>query len=264
MKITDSHAHIFPAKIAEKATISIGQFYDLSMNGVGSAENLIKSGDEIGVSKYLVCSTATRPEQVHAINDFIHAEQSARPGVFYGFGTVHVGLDDIEAEVERIKVLGLYGIKLHPDFQQTNIDEGKMLPAYRLAAEYKLPILFHMGDPRYDYSAAWRLANLLEKVPTLTVIAAHLGGFMAWDEAMKYLPTGSVWTDTCSSMSMMSPDQAKILIEHFGFDRVMFASDFPMWKHQRQRDVFDSLGYSDEIRQAIYNDNFCHLLKIKD
>ena len=38
MKITDCHAHIFPAKIAEKATVGIGNFYGKSMRYIGSPE----------------------------------------------------------------------------------------------------------------------------------------------------------------------------------------------------------------------------------
>ena len=41
-KIYDAHAHIFPAKIAEKATQSIGHFYDIPMHHLGSAEELLR------------------------------------------------------------------------------------------------------------------------------------------------------------------------------------------------------------------------------
>ncbi len=78
---------------------------------------------------------------------------------------------------------------------------------------------------------------------------------------MKYLPSGSVWTDTCSSMSLIPPDLSGELIAHFGVDRVMFASDFPMWRHRHEQEVLESLGYSDEIKQKIYSGNFCRLLK---
>ena len=44
-KIYDAHAHIFPAKIAEKATQSIGHFYDIPMHHLGSAEELLRRGN---------------------------------------------------------------------------------------------------------------------------------------------------------------------------------------------------------------------------
>ena len=73
-KIADAHTHIFPAKIAEKATASISKFYNVPMQFIGLSSHLLESGSRIGVGKYLVCSTATRPDQVLSINDFIAGE----------------------------------------------------------------------------------------------------------------------------------------------------------------------------------------------
>ncbi|MEG1943409.1 MAG: radical SAM protein, partial [Angelakisella sp.] len=58
---------------------SIGDFYDSEMRGTGLAEGLIKSGEQIGIEKYLVCSTATHAGQVQSINDFICEECAAQP-----------------------------------------------------------------------------------------------------------------------------------------------------------------------------------------
>lgn len=38
--------------------------------------------------KYLVCSTATKPEQVQSINNFI-AEKCKKYPEFFGFGSLH-------------------------------------------------------------------------------------------------------------------------------------------------------------------------------
>ena len=71
-EICDGHAHIFPAKISEKAVESIGHFYGIDMYcESGTSEALINSGKHINVSKFLVCSTATVPQQVESINQFI-------------------------------------------------------------------------------------------------------------------------------------------------------------------------------------------------
>ena len=129
-KIYDAHAHIFPAKIAEKATQSIGHFYDIPMHHLGSAEELLRRGGEIGISRYLVCSTATKPEQVEHINTFIHEQCELHPE-FYGFATMHPDYAHIEEELDRALEMGLHGIKLHPDFQHFDIDAPEALPLYR-------------------------------------------------------------------------------------------------------------------------------------
>ena len=87
-EIMDAHTHIFPSKIAEKATVNIGHFYDIPMAEQGSAEQLLASGAQIGTKRYLVCSTATTSHQVTSINDFI-AEECGKHPEFFGFGTLH-------------------------------------------------------------------------------------------------------------------------------------------------------------------------------
>ena len=145
--IYDAHAHIFPAKIAEKATVNIGHFYDIPMSHVGSAEQLLEKGGAIGVKRYLVCSTATRPDQVEHINTFIHEQCQLHPE-FFGFATMHPGYASIEQELDRALSLGLHGIKLHPDFQTFDIDAPEALPIYRAACDRRMAILFHTGDDR--------------------------------------------------------------------------------------------------------------------
>ena len=67
MKIIDAHAHIFPQKIADRAVQSIGAFYDIPMDDGGTADILLEEMRAANVSQSLVCSVATKPEQVTAI-----------------------------------------------------------------------------------------------------------------------------------------------------------------------------------------------------
>ena len=46
MEIIDAHAHIYPEKIAAKATDTIGSFYDIKMEmPAGTAEQLLEDGN---------------------------------------------------------------------------------------------------------------------------------------------------------------------------------------------------------------------------
>ena len=116
--IIDFHAHIYPEKIAEKATHAVGTFYgDAPMAWHGKAEELIKSGSRIGVEKYIVHSVATKPEQVESINNFIISACEKFPQ-FVGFATMHPDYENFDAELDRVYKAGLRGVKLHPDFQK--------------------------------------------------------------------------------------------------------------------------------------------------
>ena len=44
MRIIDFHAHIYPEKIAGKATDATGDFYGISPACVGTSEELLKEG----------------------------------------------------------------------------------------------------------------------------------------------------------------------------------------------------------------------------
>ena len=164
MEIIDAHAHIYPEKIAAKATDTIGIFYDIKMDmPAGTAEKLVETGTRAGISRYVVHSVATTAHQVRSINEFIKRECEAHPE-FIGFITLHQDLseEEIESEVDFAIANGLKGIKLHPDFQKFNIDDESAERFYR-AADGKLPILFHIGDDRYDFSKPHRLAKMAKK-----------------------------------------------------------------------------------------------------
>ncbi|NMB98241.1 MAG: amidohydrolase family protein [Clostridiaceae bacterium] len=229
-KIIDIHNHIFPDKIAEKAVASTGNYYGISMAGKGTVRDLLESGSKIQVSKYIIHSTATKPEQVKSINDYILSLQASNSS-FIGFGTLHPNLDDIEDEVERIISLGIKGIKLHPDFQRFYIDDASMIPIYS-AIQKKLPLLIHMGDKNHKFSAPEKLAKILDMFPDLTVIAAHLGGYCAWDDSLKYLTGRNVYFDTSSSLMFLDVKKSTEIIKTHGVEKVLFGSDYPMWSHK--------------------------------
>ena len=69
--VADAHAHIYPGKIEEKATGSVGDFYHIPMQNVGLPHVLAQRGAEAGIDRFLVCSVATKVEQVPSINQII-------------------------------------------------------------------------------------------------------------------------------------------------------------------------------------------------
>ncbi len=258
-EIIDAHSHIFPEKIAENATENIGHFYGIPMKGCGISEKLIASGKKIGVSRYLVCSTATAPHQISSINAFIHAECEAHKE-FYGFGTTHADSEDIAADVESIISYGLHGVKLHPDFQKFNADSPEAFKIYEII-EDKLPLLIHCGDNRYDFSDPQRIANIHKNFPKLKILAAHLGGYQRWDDAVELLSgDDTLKFDFSSSLPFMSPEKAAGIIRKYGVENCFFGSDFPMWNHTDSLNAFFKLGFNERENQMLLADNFKNYL----
>lgn len=261
IRIINMHAHIFPQKISEKAVAAIGGFYGIPMQIEGTPEAIIKDGAEIGVYKYVVSSTATTPRQVQSVNNFIASEQE-KHSEFIGFGSLHPEYEDIECEIERIISLGLHGIKLHSDFQRFDIDDSKAFPIYE-AAEGRLPILFHMGDSRYEYSSPEKLCRVLDRFPGLTAIAAHLGGYQRWDDARVLIGRPQVYIDTSSSLMFVQPEKAVQIIRDHGIERVFFGTDSPMWRHRDELERFDRLGLTPYERARILYYNAAEFLGIE-
>jgi uncharacterized protein len=258
--VIDFHAHIFPEKIAQKAVDAIGRYYDIRMCGKGTADDLVAEGGKIGVQKYIVHSSATIPGQVVPINDFI-IDACAEYSSFIGFGTLHPFFTGLSQEIDRIISRGIRGIKLHPDFQNFSIDDESMMPVYR-AIGGRLPILIHMGDENKNSSSPSRLLKILDLFPDITFIAAHLGGYQMWREAMKELVGRNLYFDTSSSLAFLKPDDAADIIRAHGIDRVLFGSDYPMWIHEDELERFMKLGFTEKEQSQILRENAAKLLGI--
>lgn len=251
----DAHCHIYPDKIAVKASENTGLFYDIPMRHDGSVKTLLAAGADAGIDRFIVQSVATSPSQVRSINEFIAASVAASDGKFTGLGTLHPESTDIKGDVEQIISLGLHGVKLHPDIQKFKLDDYRYLKMYELC-EGRLPMLIHTGDSRYDYSNPNRLAPILEIYPELTVIGAHFGGWSIWEEAAeKLVKYKNLYVDTSSSLYALDPQTGRKLVREYGADRVMFGSDFPMWSPKTDLERFFALGLTEEENKKILSEN---------
>lgn len=263
MDIIDFHAHIYPGKIAAKAVDSVAEFYRLKMHGEGTSDHLLSCGKLANIKKFVVHSPALRPSNVYTINSFISQECQLHPE-FIGFGTLHAFMEDPEEEIERIISLGLKGIKIHPDTQLFDLDEPKMMPIYQRLEALGLPVLFHTGDYRYDYSHPRRLVHVMDKCPDLTCIAAHFGGWSIFDQGLEHLKDQSCYLDISSSMTILGKHRSRELIEIYGPDRMLFGSDFPMWRPEVELDKYMQLGFSPEINEKILHGNAAKILNLSD
>ncbi len=267
MEIINAHAHIYPNKIAKKATDTIGEFYSLDMQvPAGTPELLLERGLKAGVSKFVVHSCATKAHQVRAINEFIKEEINLHKE-FIGFMTLHQDLTEREItdEVEWCLKQGFKGIKLHPDFQKFNIDDESVEKIYRVVSEIDkpFPILLHTGDDRYEYSKPFRLAKMAKKYKKAYFIGAHFGGYRCWDDVDVYLGLDNVYFDTCSALPFISKERAVNFINKFGVEKFFFGDDFPMWDIEEELERFFKLNLSDDSNEKILGLNIKNFLQIK-
>ena len=265
MKIIDAHAHIFPPKIAAAAAAATERFYagatppqaqacDVFELGDGTADGLLRSGARAGIAQYLVFSTATAARQVESVNSFIANACSEHPE-FIGAGTMHVEYQNYEAEVRRIKGLGLRGVKLHPDIQKFALDDERILPLYEILQAEGLFLISHTGDYRFDYSSPRRMAHVARMFPALRCIAPHFGGWSEWEEARSCLVLPNVFIDTSSTFAFGCPEVAQMALNTFDQTHIFFGSDYPMWDPSDEWGRLLSLGLSDSLLENIAGKN---------
>ena len=250
MYFIDFHSHVYPDAIAPKAADSIREFYQLGDDAMdGKVQTLLENGTKAGIEKFVILPVALRPSRTRHINDFILAQVAEQPR-FYGYGTIHAGMDNICGEVEYIMEKGLLGLKMHPDSQVFAIDDPRLFPVYDMIGD-KLPILFHMGDHRFDYSHPQRLRKVLDLFPRLRVIAAHFGGYSMYDVAAEVLYDKECFFDVSSSLMFMQEGEAERYINHYGAQRFVYGSDFPMWDPVVEMERFMKLKLTDDQKEQI-------------
>ena len=249
-KIINSHCHIYPEKIADKAVLGIRNFYDLDMSLNGKLDDLLRDGNEVGVTHYLVHSVATTPKQVKSINEFIAQAVNTHPDLFTGFGTLHPDSDDIQGDFDYLIELGLKGVKLHPDFQQFAMNEERAFRIGEVVSKANVPMLVHCGDFRYNYSNPKQIKPFLEKFPEITFIGAHSD-------------FENLYVDLSSSLYALTPETALELIHAYGADKVLWGTDYPMWESVSEMEYFKKIDLTDKERQQILYENAAKLLKLE-
>ena len=257
-KIIDVHTHIWPDKIAVRAADNIVNYYDLARQGDGSVDGLFSGADRLPNARFVISSATLRPDTAHARvgNDYL-IETAKNDSRFIPLSSFHpfMGFDEAVAELERTKGLGAKGIKLHSDFQRFYVDDENALEIYKEAARLKMPILFHVGDPNTDFSTPKRVRNILEKIPELTIIAAHMCGYGVWEDAKEYLIGTPVFTDTSEARLGLNAKQMYELVKLHGVDKVMFGSDYPLWNTNFSFFELMESEFSEEEQNKIFCEN---------
>ena len=264
--VFDVHTHVYPEKIAARAVENLGNFYEIDVEGRGTYEDLEASAAPCGVRGFLLFNVATNARQVPKVNDAVaEAVRISRAHGFLtaGFAGMHQEYPDPVGELDRAVSMGLCGVKIHPDIQGADIDDPRFFPLYGELEKRGLPLCLHMGDPRpeYAFSKAEKLVHMLSLFPDLRVLAAHLGGYCAWDAACSLADNPRIFFDTSSALWVLPPEQASELIRRLGVHRVMFGTDYPVRYVRGELERFFALpGFTETERKAMLYDNAIHFL----
>jgi len=264
----DFHTHAFTDDIAERAMTKLKETAETDCYTDGTVFDLREKLTEWGVDFGVLLPIATKPSQQRTINDWAASENK---GNLISFGTVHPDApsEEIAEELSRIKALGLKGIKLHPDYQGAFLFENKMKPIYKNCEELELPVIIHMGydpvSPVIRRAMPSHLPEITEKYPKLKIIAAHLGGMFAWEEVLHCVAgihNKNIWLDTSYIADYIEPALMLEIVKKQGAERVIFGSDCPWHTPLQEKELIESLPFTEKEKELIYYKNAAEILKI--
>ncbi len=266
--IIDFHTHIFPEKVVDKAIkILEDNIFKIShvvekANLDGRLESLKASMQRYNITYSVVMPIATNPSQTVSINTF--AQQINGKDNIISFGSVHPHDDECLLHLEKIKEMGLKGIKLHPEYQNFYIDSPESLKVLKKAGELGLYVMLHAGEDKGIeppvHCMPKNLRNALNYVSGENIIAAHMGGYNVWEDVIKYLSDTPIYFDTSYSVGVMSEDIAREVIQKHSPDKILFATDSP-WQNQGYVvESLKKLNLGEDAERKIFYENGAKIL----
>ncbi len=268
--LIDIHTHVFPDAIAPKAIANLTQgiinnyqsfHISFTAQAEGTVSSLIKSMEECGCDKSIICPVVTNAKSTQKTNEFAFQNASEK---IIPFASLIPTQEDWQEVLEDIASRGFKGIKLHPEFQNLDVDDPKSVAVIKRAEELGLIVMLHAGkDPGYappEHCSPIRLARVLEKVNGNKIIAAHMGGWKDWEDVEKILCGSPVYFDTSCIVGFIESEVCKNLIRKHGVDKILFGSDFPWFTAGQTLEFIKSLNLTQEEMDKICYKNAVKLL----
>ena len=281
--IIDFHTHIFPEKIAAEVVEKLSRTSKTIPFSDGTLNGLINSMQKSEINFSVILPVATHPAQVEKINNSAADinEKFFEQGIIY-FAAMHPNFENYRAELSRIKNLGFKGIKIHPVYQQTNLDDKKFLRIFYRAAELDLIVVTHagldIGFPGVVNCSPQMSKNVVEEIGEFKFVLAHMGGWKNWDEVLKILADKKIFLDTSFSTGKIYPrkdfawkeedlnllDEKKFceFIKIFGAEKILFGTDSPWTSPTESIDFIKKISVAESDKEKILGLNAKNLLQL--
>ena len=279
--IIDMHTHIFPEKISAAVIDKLSRKAGITAFADGSLRGLRESMSAAQIDISVMLPVATTTSQVEKINSSAAAlnEDYADAGLI-SFGCIHPDYLNWREELSRLKSNGLKGIKIHPVYQDTNLDAMKFLRILDRAAELGLIVVTHagldVGFPGVVRCSPQMARRVVEEVGDFKFILAHMGGWKCWDEVLTTLGDTHVLIDTSFSTGKIIPradstwqaedlqlmDAAQFMkfVEVFGAERILFGTDSPWSSPKTSLEFIRALPLGTVDKDKILGGNAKYLL----
>ena len=268
--IIDFHTHIFPEKIARKTSDYLSEKGGLPPFSDGTASGLINSLQKAGADIAINLPVLTNPAQFESVNRFVYEineqyKNEARRIV--SFGGIHPLCDDIDGKMKLLKDMGFLGVKIHPDYQETPINDEKYIRILSCAKELDLTVVTHAGiDAGYRDRTVMcppELAReIIDRVGHPKLVLAHCGGYESFDDVYELLCGRDVYFDTSYVLRYLGEENLKKMLSKHGNDKILFASDSPWSDIEGDVKILKSFNLGKETEDKLFCENAKKLLGI--
>lgn len=254
MKIIDAHMHIGLMDFCDNENTTFK--YDLC----STYEDIIKLMDENNVAQSIIFPIPHKDFNSAKTNNYVFEAYQAHPDRLIPFCRIDKHLSE---NIQK----GFRGVKLHLLYEDLEIK--KIKKELQLIEDANIPLIIHAKFK----DKIKQIEQILKIAPNLNIILAHMGrghlytGEQTIDNALKLKKYPNVYMDS----STVGDLQAILNVcEIIGYDRVMFASDYPFGKNF----LADKYNYSAEVNalmenltaeqsELIFHQNIERLLHIK-
>ena len=251
--IIDFHTHMFPDKIAGRTLDYLSDIFGASPFADGTHTGLFDSMKKAGVDVSVSLPAVTKVSQVESINRFASAFTE---GAVISFGGIHPECENYKEILKEIKNLGLKGIKLHPDYQDTYFNDIRYKRIISYATELGLIISVHAGqDPKCPdniHCTPAMAEEVLNEVEPEKLVLAHMGGNELWSEVEERLVGRNVYFDTGVILDRMPQEQFLRMVREHGADRIVFGTDSPWADQKKFVEILKEMPLEEEERNQIF------------
>ena len=146
--VIDFHTHVVPDKIAERTISALQSASSSTPHTNGTVLGLVESMEKHGISVSVSLPVLTKPEQFESVLNYqvsINEQFKNSTPKIISFAGVHPSCDNLENKMERIKNAGIKGVKIHPEYQRTPIDDEGYIKILTLAKKLDLIVITHAG-----------------------------------------------------------------------------------------------------------------------
>jgi uncharacterized protein len=268
-KIIDFHTHAFPDALAEKAMAQLHSELHTELYGQedfssyldGRISSLLASMDTAGIETSALCCIATRPSQYEQILLWCKQIRSDR---IIPFPSVHPSDPHAVEKINQVAKEGFAGMKLHPFYQDFDLDSPQMTPLYEALSVNNLMVVMHTGFDiafkRIERAGTKRILNVINRFPELKLITTHLGAWYDWDAVEKDLLGKPIYMDISVSREFLGDQRFRQMLLRHPCDYLLFGTDSPWADQNEEVQAIQRLNLPEMLMNKLLYDNAKKLL----